>query len=124
MLSKKDNTEGAFAQLTDHLVLVETFLLWEALSTQNLIVPHVKRGCITEVNGALLRRGALEDQTVACTVRGWAPATSLLLDSLPRVYQALERPKVVLDMLLLGAFGAAKDDGTLLHVQLVLLELV
>ena len=92
MLSKKDNTEGAFAQLTDHLVLVETFLLWEALSTQNLIVPHVKRGCITEVNGALLRSGALEDQTVACTARGWAPATSLLLDSLPRVYQALERP--------------------------------
>ena len=56
MLSEKDDPKGALAELSDHFVLVETFLLGEALRAQDLIVPEVKRSCIAEVNRSLLRR--------------------------------------------------------------------
>ena len=121
MLSEEDDTERAFAQLSDDLVLVKTRLLREALGAQDLVVPQLQRVCITEVNRPLLRGRALQDQTVAYTGLG---GTAFLLDSLPRVDQALERAQIVLDVLLLGALGAAEHDGALAYVQLVLLELV
>ena len=94
MLGKEDYTEGALAQLANNLVLVESFVLREALRSQDLVVPELERNCVSEVNGSLLRGGALEEQTVAHTISSsWALTDSCLrhLNSLSSVNNALER---------------------------------